>query len=147
MFKFVLIFVIAAVIEAIQMVVIKDSFFEGESDPDAIPYMAHRVDFPSFGYIPGRTTYDEKHGRNVTDYKYEWEYQGKRHTINVTDNPNSQYEHYMSTFPEEISITINRKTGKYYVAKNVKSRGYKYLLTLAVSLLISYFITCFIFKF
>ena len=95
MFKLTLICLVAAVIEAIQMVVIKKDFFCGKQDPNAVTWTAHRDDVPAFNYIPGRTTYDDKHGRYVADWRYKWEYRGKEHTIRVCDNPNSQYEHYM----------------------------------------------------
>lgn len=145
MYKLMLTFLIAAVIEALQMMLIKKDYFEGKDDPNALTYIAHRVDKPSFNYIPGRTTYDEEHGRYVADWKYEWEYKGKKHTIRVCDDPNSQYEHYMLTFPEEITLTIHKGTGKYYVPKNERARKRKYLLSLAISLIISYFLTSLIF--
>ena len=141
MLKIILFLLIAAGIEALQMITIKKSYYEGKSDPNVITYVAHKVRTPSFNYIPGRTTYDEKSERYVTDWKYEWEYQGKRHTIMFCDNPNSQYEHYMSTFPDDITITIHKETGKYYVAKNLRSRGTKYLLSIFISLIVSYFVT------
>ena len=140
MFKLTLICLVAAVIEAIQMLVIKKDFFYGKQDPNAVTWTAHRDDVPAFNYIPGRTTYDDKHGRYVADWRYKWEYRGKEHTIRVCDDPNSQYEHYMVTFPEEITLTIHRDTGKYYVPKNEKARGRKYLLSLVISFLAGAFI-------
>ena len=140
MFKLILICLVAAVIEAIQMVVIKKDFFCGKQDPNAVTWTAHRDDVPAFNYIPGRTTYDDKHGRYVADWRYKWEYRGKEHTIRVCDNPNSQYEHYMMTFPETITLTIHRDTGKYYVPKNERARGGKYLFSLFISLLAGAFI-------
>ncbi|MBR4462582.1 MAG: hypothetical protein IKS51_08395 [Erysipelotrichaceae bacterium] len=140
MLKFVLVFLLAAVIEAVQMMLINKNYFEGEKDPEALEYIAHRIDTPSFGYVPGRSSYDEKHGRHVREYKYEWEYQGKKHTLWASDNPSCRYERYVETLPEDITITIHKKTGKCYVPKNEKARAIKYLLTMAVSLVISYFI-------
>ena len=58
----------------------------------------------------------------------------------VCDNSNSQYEHYMATFPEEITLTIHKDTGKYYILQNVRARKKKYLLSLAVSLIIGAYI-------
>lgn len=140
MFKLILICLVAAVVEAAQMLLIKKDYFDGKSDPDAIAWTAHKDNVPAFNYIPGRTTYDDKHKRYVTDWRYKWEYKGKEHTIMVCDNPNSQYEHYMVTFPEEITLTIHRNTGKYYVPKNEKARGRKYLLSLVISFLAGAFI-------
>lgn len=86
MFKLTLICLVAAVVEAIQLVVIKKDYFYGKQDP------------------------------------------------------NSQYEHYMMTFPETITLTIHRDTGKYYVPKNERARGGKYLFSLFISLLAGAFI-------
>lgn len=77
MLKFIVVFLVAAVIEVIQVVTTNKSFYEGKKDQNALEYIAHRVDTPSLGYVPGRRTYDEKHKLYVTDYKYEWEYQEK----------------------------------------------------------------------
>ena len=54
-----------------------------------------------------------------------------------TDDPNNQWEHYLMTFPEEITITINRKTGKLYQDKGERAVLHKYLLTLAASFVIA----------
>jgi hypothetical protein len=125
----------AAVIEALQMIVVSKDYYEGKPDPDAITWTAHKDHKPAFNYIPGRSTYDDKHKRYVTDWRYEWEYKGRTHTIMVCDNPNSQYEHYMATFPETVTLTIHKDTGKYYVPKNERARKRKYLLSLAISFL------------
>lgn len=138
MFKLILICLVAAVIEAFQMITIKKSYFEGKGDPNAISCTAHKVHEPSFNYIPGRQTFDDKSGRYVIDWKYEWEYKGKKHSIMFCNNPNSQYEHYMAAFPENITLTIHKETGKYYVPKNVRAQGNKYLLSLAISLIVGY---------
>ncbi len=97
------------------------------------------------GYIPGRSIFDDKSGRVVTDWKYEWEYQGKRHTIMFCDNPNSQYEHYLMTFPDEVDITINKKTGKYYVSKIRRAAGFRSLMLILIPVIISLIITSLIF--
>ena len=135
--KLILICLVGAIIEVLQMVLIKKGYFLGKPDPDAVTVVAHKVHEPSFNYIPGRQTYDDKSGRDVIDWKYEWEYGGKKHSIMYCNNPNSQYEHYMSTFPEEITVTIHKKTGTYYIPRNVRAQGNKYLASLAVSLIIS----------
>ena len=135
--KLILICLVGAIIEVLQMVLIKKGYFLGKPDPDAVTVVAHKVHEPSFNYIPGRQTYDDKSGRYVIDWKYEWEYEGKKHSIMYCNNPNSQYEHYMSTFPEEIPVTIHTKTGTYYIPRNVRAQGNKYLASLAVSLIIS----------
>lgn len=135
--KLILICLIGAIIEAIQMVLIDKNYFLGKPDPDAVTVIAHKVHEPSFNYIPGRQTYDDKSKRYVTDWKYEWEYEGKKHSIMYSDNPNNQWERHMSTFPEEITVTVHKKTGTFYIPKNVRAQGNKYLLSLAVSLIIS----------
>ena len=138
--KLILICLVGAIIEVLQMVLIKKGYFLGKPDPDAVTVVAHKVHEPSFNYIPGRQTYDDKSGRYVIDWKYEWEYEGKKHSIMYCNNPNSQYEHYMMTFPETITLTIHRDTGKYYVPKNERARGGKYLFSLFISLLAGAFI-------
>ena len=75
--KLMLICLIGAIIEVLQMVLIDKSYFLGKPDPDAVTVIAHKVHEPGFNYIPGRQTYDDKSGRYVTDWKYEWEYEGK----------------------------------------------------------------------
>ena len=135
--KLILICLVGAIIEALQMVLIKKGYFLGKPDLDAVTVIAHKVHEPGVNYIPGRQTYDDKSGRYVIDWKYEWEYEGKKHSIMYCNNPNSQYEHYMSTFPEEITVTIHKKTGTYYIPRNVRAQGKKYLASLVVSLIIS----------
>lgn len=135
--KLILICLIGAIIEAIQMVLIDKSYFLGKPDPDAVTVTAHKVHEPGFNYIPGRQTYDDKSKRYVIEWKYEWEYEGKKHSIMYSDNPNGQWELHMSTFPEEITVTVHKKTGTYYIPRNVRAQGNKYLLSLAVSLIIS----------
>ena len=85
--------------------------------------------------LPDRCHY--RGASDGTDWKYEWEYEGKKHSIMYSDNPNSQWEHHMSTFPEEITVTVHKKTGTYYIPKNVRAQGNKSLVSLAVSLIIS----------
>ena len=135
--KLILICLIGAIIEVLQMVLIDKSYFLGKPDPDAVTVTAHKVHEPSFNYIPGRQTYDDKSRRYVIEWKYEWEYEGKKHSIMYSDNPNSQWELHMSTFPEEIAVTVHKKTGTYYIPRNIRAQGNKYLLSLAVSLIIS----------
>ena len=40
-------------------------------------------------------------------------------------------------FPEEITVTVHKKAGTYYIPKNVRAQGNKSLVSLAVSLVIS----------
>ncbi|MBR2668919.1 MAG: hypothetical protein IKE36_03875 [Solobacterium sp.] len=110
-------------------------------DPMALSYKAYRVDEPGFNYIPGRQTWDDKSKRYVIDWKYEWEYQGEKHSIMVCNNPNSQYEHYMSSFPDEINITIHKETGKHYVSKVQRAQSRQSLWTLLLSLLLGWIVT------
>ena len=112
-----------------------------KEDPMALQYKAHRVDEPSFNYTPGRQTYDDKSKRYVIDWKYEWEYQGEKHSIMVCNNPNSQYEHYMATFPDEINLTIHKETGKHYISKVQRAQSRASLWTLLVSMLLGWIIT------
>lgn len=144
--RFIVFIVITAVLEIILLVRDRKDPPEVREDPLALRYKAKRVDEPSFGYIPGRSTYDDKSKRYVIDYRYEWEYQGKKHSMMFCDNPNSQYEHYLSTFPEEIDITINRNTGKYYISKTVRKAGFRSLMQLLIPALISWIITGWIFR-
>lgn len=116
-----------------------------EKDPMAVPYKAKRVDEPGFGYIPGRSVYDEKAGRSVTDWKYEWEYMGKKHHIMFCDDPGSQYEHYMATFPDEIDITIHKRTGRYYKSREMRRRSRNALLTFIIPVAIAWCLTSVLF--
>ena len=128
---------VTAVIEFILMMTFRDKLNAHEEDPDALSYTAHKDYDETLGYFPGKSVYDDKHGRYVTMYRYKWEYQGKLHRVMFTDDPNNQWEHYLMTFPEEITITINRKTGKLYQDKGEKAVLHKYLLTLAASFVIA----------
>ena len=141
MFKLFVFVIVTAVIEVAILFVQRNKQSPVKEDPMALPYQARRVDEPGFNYIPGRQTYDDKSKRYVIDWKYEWEYQGKKHSIMVCDNPNSQYEHYMATFPDEIGITIHKKTGKYYVSKVQKAQSRRSLWTLFMSMLLGWIIT------
>lgn len=96
--KLMLICLIGAIIEVLQMVLIDKSYFLGKPDPDAVTVIAHKVHEPGFNYIPGRQTYDDKSGRYVTDWKYEWEYEGKNirscTAITQTANGNTTCRHF-----------------------------------------------------
>lgn len=146
MLRLIVFVIIAACIEAFMLVRRNNQMGSVKKDPMAIPYKATKVEEPSFNYIPGRTTYDDKSGRFVTDWKYEWEYKGKKHTMMVCDNPNSQYEHYMTVFPDEIDITIHKETGKYYVDKVTRSKSRSSLLILVIAMGLSWIITGLIFR-
>ncbi|MBQ1321158.1 MAG: hypothetical protein IIY53_05865 [Solobacterium sp.] len=136
------VFVIVTVIIEITILSVQKNKQEPvEEDPMALPYKARRVEEPEFNYIPGRQTYDDKSRRYVIDWKYAWEYQGKKHSIMVCNNPNSQYEHYMPTFPDEINITIHKETGKYYISKVQKAQSRRSLWTLLISMLLGWVIT------
>ena len=145
--KLVVFTVIAVIIELVLITGEKRRNVSPKPDPLALPYKAHRVDEPSFGYIPGRQTYDEKAKRYVIDWKYEWEYQGTTHTMMFCDNPFSQWENYLTTFPEEIDITINKNTGKHYVSKTARAASRSSLAKLLISLFLSGVITSIIFLF
>ena len=139
MLKIILFFVIAAVIEVIQMTVLSKPHINEKADPDAVVVTAYRgASFPD--------VYDEKEGRNVSSYKYVWEYQGKEHSITLCDSNFNQWERYIGDFagrPDfvpEINITVNRNTGKYYVPKNVRERKRNDLPSLVISAAVSWFI-------
>lgn len=146
MIRFIVFIVMTAVLEILILAREKSNPPQIKEDPLALTVKARRVDEPAFGYIPGRSTYDDKSERYVIDWKYEWEYQGKKHSMMFCDNPNSQYEHYLTTFPEEIDITINRNTGKHYVSKTARAAGARSLMQLLVPALISWIVTGWIFK-
>lgn len=133
--------IIAVVIEVPLLLKARNTSGREQEDPMVLPYKARKVTEPSFNYIPGRSTYDDKSGRFVTDWKYEWEYRGKKHSMMFCDNPNSQYEHYLMVFPDEIDITIHRETGKYYVSKTVRTAGRRNLWILLIAVAASWFIT------
>ena len=147
MVKLIVFTLIAAAIEVVLLVAGKNSRTAEKTDPMAVRYIAHKVTEPSFNYIPGRQTYDEKSKRYVIDWKYEWEYQGKRHSMMFCDNPCSQYEHYLTVFPDEIEIIIHRETGKYYVPTTHRAASRNSLATLLVSMLLSWVITSLILGF
>jgi len=128
---------VTAVIELVLVMTLRDKLNAHEDDPDALSYIAHKDYDETLGYFPGKSFYDDKHERSVTMYRYEWEYLGKKHSVMCTDNPNNQWEHYLPTFPEEISITINKRTGKLYRDKGQRSVLHKYLLVLAASFVIA----------
>lgn len=146
MLKLIVFALIAVCIEVILLARDKNQDKPVKEDPMALPYTAYRVDEPGFGYIPGRSTYNEKTKRYVTDWKYEWEYQGKKHTMMVSDDQFSQYEHYMAEFPEETGITIHKKTGKYYVSKSTRAASRHSLFILLFSMVLSWIITSMIFR-
>ena len=146
MVRFIAFAVLAVIIELFLLMAAKNKSEPVEKDPMALPYKAHKVNEPSFNYIPGRQTYDDKSKRFVIDWKYEWDYQGKNHSMMFCDNPNSQYEHYMAVFPEEIDITIHKETGNYYVSKEQRAASRESLWTLLVSMVLSWVITGLIFK-
>lgn len=144
MIKILVFVVIAAVIEVILMKVFNQSDAGAKTDPDAVTVTACRdAPFPD--------VYDEKEGRSVSSYKYVWEYRGKKHSITLCDSRGSQWEHCISDFagrPDfvpEISITINRNTGRYYVPENVRARKRNDILSLFISLAAGWFITNMIF--
>lgn len=128
---------VTAVIEIILVMAFRDRLNAHKEDPDALSYIAHKDYDETLGYFPGKSFYDDKHERYVTMYRYKWEYLGKRHSVMFTDNPNNQWEHYLSTFPEEITITINKRTGKLYRDKGQRAVLHKYLLVLAASFVIA----------
>ncbi len=129
--------IVTAVVEFILMMTFRDKLNAHEEDPDALSYTAYKDYDETLGYFPGKSYYDDKHRRTVTMYRYKWEYMGKKHSVMFTDNPNNQWEHYLMTFPEEITITINRKNGKLYRDKGERAVLHKYLLMLAVSFVIA----------
>lgn len=144
MLKTILFFLIAAVIEVIQMTVLSNPHSNEKADPDAVVVTAYRGDsFPD--------VYDEKSGRNVSSYKYVWEYQGKEHSITLCDSNFNQWEPYIGDFagrPDfvpEINITVNRNTGKYYIPKYVRERKRNDLLSLIISVAVSWLIVNMIF--
>lgn len=129
--------VLTAIIEFILMMTFRDKLNAYSEDPNALSYTAH-IDYDeTIGYFPGKSYYDDKHNRYVTMYRYKWEYLGKEHKVMFTDDPHNQWEHYLTTFPEEITITINKRTGKLYKDKGQRSVTRKYLLTLLASFVIA----------
>lgn len=129
--------IVTAIIEFILMMTFRDKLNAHKEDPNALSYTAHKDYDETLGYFPGKTYYDDKHNRYVTMYRYKWEYLGKTHKVMLTDDPNNQWEHYLTTFPEEITITINRKTGRLYRDKGQQAVLHKYLLTLLASFVIA----------
>lgn len=135
---------ITAVIEFILLMTFRDRLNAHREDPDALSYTAHKDLDESIGYFPGKTYYDEKSKRFVTMYRYKWEYMGKKHTMMTVDNPFDQWEHYLPNFPEEITITISRKTGKLYKDKGKKEVLRKYLMTLLAAMILGAIVTAII---
>ena len=135
---------ITAVIEFILLMTFRDRLNAHREDPDALSYTAHKDLDESIGYFPGKTYYDEKSKRFVTMYRYKWEYMGKKHTMMTVDNPFDQWEHYLPNFPEEITITISKKTGKLYKDKGKKKVLRKYLLTLLAAMILGAIVTAII---
>lgn len=125
--------ILTAIIELILVMAFRDKLNARKEDPNALSYTAYKDYDETLGYSPGMSHYDDKHGRYVTTYRYKWEYLGKKHKVMFTDDPNNQWEHYLATFPEEITITINRNTGKLYRDKGEIAVTRKYLLTLLAS--------------
>lgn len=58
MLKLILI-LLAAAVEAIQMVLVKKESFEGTPNLDAVIWTAYKDHEPGFNYTSGRQTYDE----------------------------------------------------------------------------------------
>jgi hypothetical protein len=146
MLRFIAFVLLSAAMELLLLIRNKKRNAAEEEDPMALPCTAYKVKEPDFNYIPGRTTYDEKSGRYVTDWKYEWTYQGVKHTMMFCDNPGSQYEHYIPTFPDELRITIHKKTGNFYVSKTVRAAKSRSLFILLVPMAVSWIITGLIFR-
>lgn len=144
MIKMIVFAAIAAVIEIIQMTAFNKSAAGGKTDPDAVTVTAYRDE-------PFPDVYDEKEGRSVSSYRYVWEYRGKKHSLILCDSHGRQWEHCISDFagrPDfvpEISITVNRNTGRYYVPENVRARKRNDLLSLVISLATGWVITNMIF--
>lgn len=137
-------FLIAAVIEIIQMTVLKAPEQKEKTDPNAVVVTAYRdTPFPS--------VYDEKAKRIVSSYRYVWEYQGKKHSMTLCDYSGNQWEHCISEFagrPDfvpEIKMTVNRNTGKYYISKEMRERKRNDLLSLVISLAASWVIVNIVF--
>lgn len=144
MLKIILFFVIAAVIEALQMTVLSKPHIDKKADPDAVVVTAYRdAPFPD--------VYNEKAGRSVSSYKYVWEYQGKKHSITLCDYNGDQWTPYIGSFagrPDfvpELRITVNRNTGKYYIPRAVRERKREDLLSLVISVAVSWMIVNMIF--
>lgn len=133
--------VISAVIEMLLLLKNKDSYGMEKEDPMVVHYKAHKVNEPGLNYIPGMSTYDEKSKRYVSEWKYEWVYRGKKHSMMFHDNPNYQYGHYLTVFHDEIDITIHKETGKYYISKTVRAKKRQNLRTLLISMLVGWVIS------
>ena len=146
MLRFIAFVLLSAAMELLLLIRDKKRNAAEEEDPMALPCTACKVNEPGFNYTPGRTTWNEKSGRYVTDWKYEWTYQGTKHTMMFCDDPGSQYEHYIPVFPDELRITIHKKTGKYYVSKGIRSSRRRSLFILLVPMAVSWIITGLIFR-
>ena len=144
MLKMILFFAIAALIEVLQMTVLSKPHADEKTDPDAVVVTAYRdVPFPD--------VYNEKAGRSVSSYKYVWEYKGKRHSITLCDYNGDQWTPYIGSFagrPDfvpELRLTVNRNTGKYYIPRAVRERKREELLSLIISVAVSWMIVNMIF--
>lgn len=146
MLRFIVFVLLAAVMELLLLIRDRKRNAAEKEDPMALPVTAYKVTEPGFNYIPGRSTYNEKTGRYVTDWKYEWEYRGAKHSMMFCDDHFSQYEHYLPAFPDEIRITIHKETGKYYVSKTVRAAGRRSLFILLAPMVLSWIITGLIFR-
>ena len=146
MLRFIVFALLAAAMEVFLLLRDKNRNAAEEEDPMALLCTAYKVTEPGVNYTPGRSTWDEKSGRFVTDWRYEWTYQGIKHYMMFCDNPNSQYEHYIPTFPDELRITIHKKTGNFYVSKPVRAAKRRSLFILLAPMAVSWIITGLIFR-
>lgn len=110
MLKIILFFVIAAVIEVIQMTVLNNPHSNEKADPDAVVVTAYR----------GDSNFNQ------------WE----RYIGDFAGRPD---------FIPEINITVNRNTGTYYIPKYVRERKRNDLLSLIISVAVSWLIVNMIF--
>ena len=144
MLKMILFFAIAAVIEVVQMTVLSKPKVSEKADPNAVVVTAYRD-------APLPDVYDEKAGRSVSSYKYVWEYKGEKHSMTLCDSHGRQWERCISDFagrPDfvpEINVTVNRNTGKYYVPQNIRAIKRSDLLSLVISVAVSWVIVSMIF--
>lgn len=146
MLRFIVFALLAAAMELFLLLRDRNRNAAEEEDPMALSCTACKVNEPGFNYTPGRTTWNEKSGRYVTEWKYEWTYQGTKHTMMFCDDPDSQYEHYIPVFPEELRITIHKKTGKFYVSKPARAAKRRSFFILMVPMILSWIITGLIFR-
>ena len=146
MLRFMVFALLAAAMEVFLLLRDKNRNAAEEEDPMVLPCTAYKVIEPGFNYIPGRTTWNEKNKRYVTDWRYEWTYLGTKHSMMFCDDPGSQYEHYIPVFPDELRITIHKKTGKFYVSKPARAAKRRSLFILMVPMILSWIITGLIFR-